>query len=112
MLSRNSYSFEANSDQYASRFKIVIGDYKDIEEHVEAGLSTGSGTFAFQMGDELVVNGEGTLSLYDMTGRLLMQTSLHGSQTNIALPKVSAGVYVLRLTSDRNGVKTQKIILE
>jgi hypothetical protein len=112
MLSRDSYSFEGNPDQYASRFKIVIGDYKDIEDHEGDGPSTGSGSFAFMMGDELVVNGEGALFLYDVTGRLLMQTSLHGSQTNIALPEVSAGVYVLHLANDRNGMKTQKIILE
>jgi hypothetical protein len=111
MLSRDSYSFEANPDQYASRFKIVIGHYKDVEEH-EDGPSTGSETFAFQMGEELIVNGEGTLQMFDVTGRLLMQTSLHGSQTNIALPEVSAGVYVLHLANDRNGMKTQKIILE
>ena len=111
MLTRDSYSFEGNPDHYSARFKVVIGDYKDIEEH-EDGPSTGSGTFAFIMGDNLVVNGEGIFSMYDVTGRMLMQQSIRGSQSTIALPSVSAGVYMLRLTNGNNGVKNQKIIIK
>ena len=67
-------------------------------------------------GDVVYGLSDGALFSVDrMTERMVewtKQTSLHGSQTNIALPEVSAGVYVLRLASDRNGMKTQKIILE
>ena len=33
MLAHGSYTFEATPEQYASRFRIVVGDYKDIEEN-------------------------------------------------------------------------------
>ena len=109
MLGRDSYSFEATPDQYASRFKVVIGDYKGIDEPEEDGPSTGSGTFAFQMGDQLVVNGEGELQIIDMLGRVVMTDQLTGSQSTTNLPK-TAGVYVLRLT-DTNGTRTQKMVI-
>ena len=109
MLGRDSYSFEATPDQYASRFKVVIGDYKGIDEPEEDGPSTGSGTFAFQMGDQLVVNGEGNLQIIDMLGRVVMTDQLTGSQSTTSLPK-TAGVYVLRLT-DTNGTRTQQMII-
>ena len=109
MLGRNSYSFEATPDQYPSRFKVVIGDYKGIDDPEEDGLSTGSRTFAFQMGDQLVVNGEGDLQIVDMLGRVVMTEQLTGSQSTTSLPK-TAGVYLLRLTGS-NGTQTQKIVI-
>ena len=109
MLGRESYCFEATPDQYPSRFKVVIGDYKGIEEPEEDGLSTGSRTFAFQMGDQLVVNGEGDLQIVDMLGRIVMTDQLTGSQSTTSLPK-TAGVYLLRLTGS-NGTQTQKIVI-
>jgi hypothetical protein len=75
----------------------------------EDGPSTGSGTFAFQMGDQLVVNGEGELQIIDMLGRVVMTDQLTGSQSTTNLPK-TAGVYVLRLT-DTNGTRTQKMVI-
>ena len=109
MLGRDSYCFEATPDQYASRFKVVIGDYKGIDEPEVDGPSTGSGTFAFQMGDQLVVNGEGELQIIDMLGRVVMTDQLTGSQSTTSLPS-TAGVYVLRLT-DTNGTRTQKMVI-
>ena len=109
MLARDTYCFEATPDQYPSRFKVVIGDYKGIDEPEEDGPSTGSGTFAFQMGDQLVVNGEGSLQIVDMLGRVVMTDQLSGSQNTIGLPK-TAGVYLLRLTGS-NGMQTQKIVI-
>ncbi len=111
MLARDTYCFEATPDQYPSRFKVVIGDYKGIDEPEGDGPSTGSGTsmFAFQMGDQLVVNGAGTLQVVDMLGRVVMTERLTSSQSTVGLPK-AAGVYVLRLT-DENGTKVQKIVV-
>jgi hypothetical protein len=110
MLARDSYVFEGNPDQYASRFKIVIGDYKDIDEHDEDGPSTGSGTFAFQMGNEIVVNGEGRLEVIDMLGRIVRTEQLQGSQSTVSLPGTT-GVYVLRLTS-KGETRVQKMVVE
>jgi hypothetical protein len=109
MLTNDSYTFEATPDQYASRFKIVIGEYKDIEEN-EGDTST-TATFAFMMGDELVVNGEGHLEIMDVTGRVLQSTTLYDFQNRVSKPTAAAGVYVLRLTDDK-GTKVQKMVIE
>lgn len=109
MLSRDSYSFEANPDQYRARFKVVIGDYKDIEEFEEDSPSTDTETFAFVMGDELVVNGEGRFEVIDMLGRVIKTETMTGSQSRTVLPDTT-GVYVLRLTN-KNGTKVQKMVV-
>ena len=106
MLAHDSYSFEGNPDQYSARFKVVVGDYKDIEEYDKEDYNP---NFAFLMGDELVVNGEGNLQIIDMLGRVVMTDQLTGSQSTTNLPK-TAGVYVLRLT-DTNGTRTQKMVI-
>ena len=109
MLTHDSYTFEANPDQYASRFKIVIGDWKDIEEN-EGGPSTGSGTatFAYQLGDEIVLNVEGHLEIMDVTGRIIIsRDATRHVSTNGMVP----GIYILRLT-DKNGTRTQKMVIE
>jgi len=109
-LTADEYRFSSRPSDYASRFRLVFA-YTGIEEHEEGGASAGSAVFAFQMGDELVVNGEGTLQLFDVTGRLLLTTEVSGSQTTMQKPNVGAGVYLLRLTND-NGSKTQKIVIK
>ena len=106
MLARDSYVFEGTPDQYASRFKIVIGDYKDIDEPEPAEEPT----FAFQMGNEIVVNGEGRLEVIDMLGRIVRTEQLQGSQSTVSLPGTT-GVYVLRLTSKRE-TRVQKMVVE
>jgi len=110
MLARDTYCFEATPDQYPSRFKVVIGDYKGIDEPEVTEPAEGPAeSFAFQMGDQLVVNGAGTLQVVDMLGRVVMTERLTSSQSTVGLPK-SAGVYVLRLT-DGGGTRTQKIVV-
>ena len=109
-LTTSEYCFSASPDDYKSRFRLVFG-YTGIEEPEAPEPVEGPTTFAFQMGDELVVNGEGTLQVVDMMGRVLQVTSLHDTQSRVALPNVSKGVYILRLNG-RNGTKTQKMIIE
>ena len=107
-LSATEYRFSATPDDYKSRFRLVF-DYTGIEENEEDGPSTGSGTFAFQMGDELVVNGEGTLEVIDMLGRVIKTETLNGIQSTTTSP-TTAGVYVLRL-KNKEGRKVQKIVI-
>ena len=107
MLTRDSYAFEGDPSQYASRFKIVIGEWKDVEENEET-LAT---NFAFQMGDELIINGEGRLEIVDMMGRVLMTTELFGTQSHVRKPSMAAGLYVLRLT-DGTATKVQKMVIK
>jgi predicted outer membrane repeat protein len=107
-LHATEYHFTSRPSDYKSRFRLVF-DYTGLEE--DAMPAEESTPFAFMMGDELVVNGEGTLQMFDMMGRQVMQSAVSGTQTVTALPQTTAGVYVIRL-SNKNGTRTQKIVIE
>ncbi len=111
-LQEREYRFTSKTTDYKSRFKLVF-EYTGVEEN-EDGPSTGSGTFAFIMGNELVVNGgpstgsgAAALQMFDMMGRQVMTKNVSGVQTTIMLPDVPAGVYILRMND-----RVQKIIIE
>jgi len=108
-LAATEYRFTATPDDYKSRFRLVFG-YTGIEEPETDEPAEVPTAFAFQMGNELVVNGEGQLEIVDMMGRTVRTAQLQGSQSTMPMPRVSAGVYVLRLTG-RDGVRTQKIVV-
>ena len=109
-LTTDEYKFEGKTTDYKSRFKLVF-DCTGIDEPEDDGASTGSATFAFQMGDELIVNGEGMLQLFDLNGRCLMTKQAVGQQSSVSLPQVAAGMYLLRLTSNKQ-VRVQKMIIK
>ena len=104
LLATPSYSFEANTTDYTSRFRLVFSANNGISEQSNE-------TFAFFNGSNWVVNnnGEATLQVIDMTGRVLSSEQINGSY-NKSL-NLSAGVYVLRL-SNGNAVKTQKVVID
>ena len=106
-MRQSEYRFEATTTDYLSRFKLVF-DVTDIEENADEAESA---TFAFQMGDELVVNGSGELSVFDVQGRCIASQRLAGTQSSISLPRAASGMYILRLTGDKQ-VKTQKLIIK
>lgn len=94
LLANPSYSFEANTNDYASRFRLVFA----------TGNDDSSSDFAFVSNDEIIVNGEGMLQVIDMTGRIISTSQVNG-MSSIKL-NAAAGVYVLRLND-----KTQKIVI-
>ena len=106
-LTTDEYRFEAKTSDYTSRFRLVF-EFTGVEENDEP--TEGPSSFAFMMGDELIVNGEGVLQMFDLNGRQLLSTEIHGTQASVALPKVADGIYVLRLT-DGNQVRTQKMVI-
>ena len=95
LLETPSYSFEANTSDYESRFKLVFAQ----------GNNSNSDNFAFVSNEEIIVNGEGLLQVIDMTGRVISTSQVSG-MSNIKL-NAAAGVYVLKLND-----KTQKIVLK
>ncbi len=107
-LTASEYVFEGKKMDYTSRFRLVF-DFTGIEEN-EDGASTQFESFAFQCGDEVVVNGEGNLEMFDMNGRMVMGCEIHGGQSSVALPTVASGMYVLRLTEAKQ-VKVQKMVI-
>ena len=98
LLLDNSYSFVASAQDVESRFILsftATGYNADADE-----------PFAYQNGSEIIVNGEGELQIFDVTGRQIMTTTINGIES----VNVSAkGVLILRLVGTE--VKTQKMVV-
>ena len=109
-LTTDEYKFEGKASDYNSRFKLVF-DCTGIDEPETPEPDEGPTVFAFQMGDELIVNGEGMLQMFDLNGRCLMTRQAVGQQSNVSLPQVAAGMYLLRLTSNKQ-VRVQKMVIK
>lgn len=97
-----SYTFEAKTTDYASRFRLVFSMGGDADDDTEE-------PFAFFNGSEWVINSTGTatLQVVDMMGRVLVSTDV---ARNLSTSGMAPGVYVLRLVNGEN-VKTQKIVV-
>ena len=102
LLATPSYTFNAKTSDYASRFRLVFvcGDANDDND--------GDNAFAFFSNGEIIVNGEGVLQVVDMMGRVIVCTDV---ARNVSTQGMTPGVYVLRLVNGDN-VRTQKIIIE
>ena len=104
LLATPSYTFEAKTTDYASRFRLVF------DANAMDGPSTGSGTFAYINDGNIVVNGEGILQIVDVTGRVII--SRRGDVSgNVSTNGMEPGVYVFRLINGKK-VMTQKIVIE
>ncbi len=97
MLIDDEYSFIGTSTDNADRF-ILKFSYNTGHDDVDE-------VFAYQNGSDLIVNGEGELQVFDVTGRMMMNASVNGDQRI----NLKQGVYILRLLG--NDVKTQKIVV-
>ena len=101
LLSTPSYTFEAKTTDYASRFKLVFGVNNTASESSDSN-------FAYMSDGNLVISdieGEATLQIIDELGRIISTETVSGSY-NKAL-NLKAGLYILNL----NGM-TQKIVVE
>ena len=98
LLQTPSYTFEAKTTDYESRFKLVFATGNNDDN------------FAFFSNGSFVINNEGnaTLQVIDINGRILKSESINGcANVNV---KASAGVYMLRLVNG-NDVKVQKVVV-
>ena len=64
--------------------------------------------FAFISNGEIVLNGQGTAQVFDVTGRMI---GSHNNVTRISTENMAAGVYMIRLINGTD-VKTQKIVVK
>jgi hypothetical protein len=93
-LSENSsYTFTGSPADRTARFKLVF-----------SSTSGENDTFAYQNGDDIIIDGEGELQVYDVMGRKAITQMVNGVET-IAKPEPT-GVYIFKL----NGM-TQKIVI-
>ena len=97
LLENPSYSFDALTTDYCSRFKIIY-----------AKTTTGvSEDFAFVSNGDILVNAQGTLQVVDMAGRIV---ATYKDVNSISTKDMTPGVYVLQLIG--NEVRTQKIVVK
>lgn len=103
LLATPSYTFEANTNDYESRFRLVF-NATGVEEN------NTNETFAFFNGSEWVINNSGnaTLQVVDMMGRVLSSETISGN-ANVNINQ-AAGVYVLRLVNGENAM-VQKVVV-
>ena len=97
MLLEEEYSFIGSPMDNPARF-IVRLEYSSNSESSENSV------FAYQNGNEIVVNGEGELQIFDVTGRKVMTTMVNGVET---IDFNAQGVYIFKLNE-----KTQKIVVK
>ena len=95
LLVENEYSFIGTPTDQTDRFVVRLGIAGNDEVEI----------FAYQSGDDLVVEGEGELQVFDVMGRLVVKQHISGVQT-IRKPS-QTGVYILRLNE-----VSQKIVVK
>ena len=100
LLQTPSYSFNAQTTDYANRFKLVF--------------ATGNATndnFAFYSNGNWIINNDGnaTVQIVDVTGRILKTEQIEGC-SSISF-KAASGVYMMRLINGDN-MKVQKVVVE
>lgn len=109
LLSTPNYTFNANTNDYASRFKLVFDPHYGIEEN---GTSTSQEAFAYNENGEihLVIETQdlSSLQIIDMTGRVIIKRDAINCVSTSGIPP---GVYILRLET-QNEVRTQKIVIQ
>ncbi len=102
LIATPSYTFNARTDDYESRFRLVFSANMTNAEMGE--------DFAFISDGQLVIanEGESLLQVIDVNGRIVMTESVNGTCSKAINAK--AGVYVLRLINGTD-VKTQKMVI-
>ena len=101
LLQTPVYTFDAQTTDYASRFKLVFA----------TGNNSNEDSFAFFSNGSFVINndGEATLQVIDVMGRILKSETINGS-ANVNV-NAAPGVYMLRLINGSN-MKVQKVIVK
>ena len=100
LLSTPSYTFNAKTTDYESRFRLVF---------VCGNVDGDNETFAFFANGQLIINGEGTAQVIDMLGRILINETVKGSASKVI--DQPAGIYMIRLINGEN-VKVQKVVVK
>lgn len=91
-LSLSSYEFIGSMADGSDRFLVRISNGPD------------NGEFAYQNGDDLIVNGIGRVQIFDCLGRVVADEFVNDGKINISA--LNTGVYVVRM-----GDTNQKIVI-
>ena len=103
MLATPAYTFNAQTTDYASRFRLVFATDNSVNSD-SFGFVNNSGNFCVYG-----IEGEATLQVFDVLGHMLSSETFSGSIEK----KVNAatGIYMMRLING-NDVKVQKVIIK
>lgn len=101
LLLDDEYSFIASLKDKENRF--IVKFRRD-----DACIASNDEIFAYQNGNEIVVDGEGVLQIFDVTGRLIITRHVNGVDS-FEKPYQS-GVYILRMIGEE--IRIQKIIVK
>ena len=103
LLATPTYTFEANTSDYTTRFRLLFAP-------VCEDANDDNAAFAFISDGNIIINdaGEASLQIVDMMGRVVVEED---ATNRISISEMAPGVYVLRLI-DGEKVKTQKIVIE
>ena len=104
LLSTPSYTFKAKTSDYESRFKLVYASNSKIEGDESFGFINESGNFSVYG-----IEGEATLQMIDMTGRVISTDTFNGSIEKKI--DITNGIYMFRLINGDN-VKVQKVVVK
>ena len=99
------YTFIAKSNDSAERFIIKLAmDNSNGEANENFAFINNGMMYIYN------IEGQGTVSVYDVTGRPVAEYNV-ATSANISTSDFAAGMYIIRM-SDENGVKVQKIVVE
>ena len=99
------YTFIAKSNDSAERFIIKLAmDNSNGEANENFAFINNGMMYIYN------IKGQGTVSVYDVTGRPVAEYNV-ATSANISTSDFAAGMYIIRM-SDENGVKVQKIVVE
>ena len=105
VLATSTYTFDARTTDYSSRFKLVFAEKQQADDSENTDFMYYSDGKMFIFGAEE----NGTLQIIDAAGRVIMTEDVNGyASTTMSL---QPGVYVARMFSD-NVVKTQKFVVK
>ena len=100
LLNTPSYTFNAQNTDNANRFRLVF----------DLGTTGIGENFAFFSNGNFIISNEGeaTLQVVDVTGRILSSETVNGNVSKTI--NAASGVYMLRLINGDN-VKVQKVVV-
>jgi len=102
LLANPSYSFDARTTDYESRFRLVFATGSSVDGD-NFGFINGMGNLCI-----FGIDGTATVQVVDVTGRMLSSETFSGSYERKL--NVAPGVYMIRLING-NDVKVQKMIV-
>jgi hypothetical protein len=103
LLVEPSYRFEAQTSDYATRFKLVFATGSSVDGD-SFGFINGMGNLCI-----FGIEGTATLQVIDVTGRILSSETFSGSYEKKL--DVTPSVYLIRLINGDN-VKVQKMVVK